>query len=95
MVVIVAVVQTGSSTRRSACITARNVRAGAGAARAMRTAGAWAAANAASPPVRMPRRVVVMSAPACVVPPSRAFSAAIRDRILLERFPIRLNRKAL
>src|SRR3954471_14137230 len=55
-----AVVQIGSSTRRSACITARMVREDEGGVCARRSAGAPAKPTAAAPPAKTPRRVVVM-----------------------------------
>src|SRR6059058_2991392 len=53
-----AVVQIGSSTRKSACITARMVREGDVCA--LRIAGAPVKAAAAAPPAKTPRRVVFM-----------------------------------
>src|SRR5215207_1904669 len=58
-----AVVQIGSSTRRSACITARIVRAGPGCARVLMMDGALVSAAAASPPFSTFRRVVMVNPP--------------------------------
>src|SRR6476469_2404984 len=54
-----AVVQIGSSTRRSACMTARTVRARDGCACVLMMEGALVSAAAARPPVRMVLRVVM------------------------------------
>ncbi len=54
-----AVVQIGSSTRRSACITALTVRAAAGWACVLMMEGALVSAAAARPPFNTFRRVVI------------------------------------
>src|SRR4051794_25654445 len=58
-----AVVQIGSSTRKSACITALTVRARDGCARVLRMEGALVSAAAARPPFRMFLRVVMVMPP--------------------------------
>src|SRR5436190_12191045 len=64
---MLAVVQIGSSTRRSACITARIVRAGPGCACVLMMDGALVSAAAASPPFNTFRRVVIAVPPVTLV----------------------------